>query len=100
MGLDEGLVDFDAAEVVPVADLLAEIVNTVHRDAVELGCTAELEHALEIPERGTSAHRQIDLYERACQAGKTSAEALRDVVDLLIEETTQQQKIHSKPKGD
>jgi carboxylate-amine ligase len=52
-----------------------------------LGCSAELENALEIPSRGTSAHLQIDTYERACQEGKAPAEALRDVVDMLIEET-------------
>jgi carboxylate-amine ligase len=86
-GLDEGLVDFDTAQVVPVADWLEQIVEMVRIDAEELGCSAELEHALEIPNRGTSAHLQIDTYERACQEGKAPAEALRDVVDMLIEET-------------
>jgi len=86
-GFDEGLVDFDTAQVVPVADRLEQIVEMVRIDAEELGCSAELENALEIPSRGTSAHLQIDTYERACQEGKAPAEALRDVVDMLIEET-------------
>jgi carboxylate-amine ligase len=86
-GFDEGLVDFDTAQVVPVADWLEQIIEMVRTDAEELGCSAELEHALEIPNRGTSAHLQIDTYDRACREGKAPAEALRDVVDMLIEET-------------
>lgn len=86
-GFDEGLVDFDAAQVVPVADWLGEVVEMVRNDAEELGCSAELERALEIPIRGTSAHLQIDTYKRACREGKAPAEALRDVVDMLVEET-------------
>lgn len=86
-GLDEGLVDFGAAQVVPVADWLEAILETVGRDADELGCAKELEQVLEIPRRGTSAHRQVEFYEQACLNGKSSSEALRDVVGLLIEET-------------
>ena len=86
-GFDEGLVDFDTAQVEPVADWLGEVVEMVRNDAEELGCSAELERALEIPIRGTSAHLQIDTYKRACREGKAPAEALRDVVDMLVEET-------------
>lgn len=86
-GIDEGLVDFDTARLVPVADWLGEVVETVHNDAEELGCSAELELALEIPIRGTSAHLQINTYKSACRKGKAPAEALRDVVDMLVEET-------------
>ena len=42
-GFDEGLVDFDTAQVVPVADWLEQIVEMVRTDAEELGCSAELE---------------------------------------------------------
>ena len=86
-GCDEGLVDFATAEVVPVADLLADIVEMVYKDAEELGCLAELEHALDIPQHGTSAHRQIEIYENAIRAGIKTDEALRRVVDMLVEET-------------
>ena len=41
-----------------------------------------------ILERGTSAHKQVAVWQEAHQAGKDEAEALRDVVDMLIEETT------------
>ena len=64
-----------------------ELVATSLKRAEELGCLAELERALEIPGRGTSARRQIGTYERALEAGKSPAAALRDVVDMLIAET-------------
>ena len=86
-GCDEGMVDFDDARIVPVAELLSEIVEKVSIDAEALGCVAELEHALQIPQRGTSAHLQIECYERALSQGKSTANALHDVVDWLITET-------------
>ena len=86
-GCDEGLVDFDNARIVPVAELLSETVEKVSVDAEALGCTAELEHALEIPRRGTSAHLQLECYERALSQGKSTANALHDVVDWLVTET-------------
>ncbi len=88
-GCDGGLVDFAAAEVVPVADMLEETVEAVYADAEELGCVAELEQALEIPRRGTSAHRQLRVYREARTKGAGPEEALRRVVDSLIQETVQ-----------
>lgn len=86
-GCDGGLVDFDSARIVPVAELLSETVEKVSVDAEALGCMTELEHALEIPRRGTSAHLQIECYERALSRGKSTASALLDVVDWLVAET-------------
>jgi carboxylate-amine ligase len=57
------------------------------QDAQELGCVAELEQTLEIPKQGTSAHRQIRTYTNARASGASHNEALRDVVDMLIDET-------------
>jgi carboxylate-amine ligase len=86
-GYDQGLIDFASGEVVPVKELLADIVDMVHADAVELGCAREVEHALSIPERGTSAHMQLKIYDDAIRAGAAPAEALCAVVDWLIEGT-------------
>lgn len=86
-GCDEGLVDFATAEVVPIADLLEELVDMVRQDAEALGCAPQLEHTLRIPRRGTSAHWQIRTYEQACASGASHEEALRAVVDMLIEAT-------------
>ena len=59
----------------------------VDPDACHFGCVAEISHAREILARGTSAHRQLAVFERAAAEGATRAEALAAVVDWLIAET-------------
>ncbi len=86
-GFDAGLVDFGKGEIVPYAGLLEEIIAMVGEDAVFFGCVAEVEHARTILRRGTSAHRQLALYHDKREQGADKLEALREVVDLLIEET-------------
>lgn len=86
-GLDEGLVDFGRGEIVPYADLVEEIIALVREDAEFFGCTAEVEHAREILRRGTSAHRQRAVFAQAIEGGANREDALKAVVDLLIEDT-------------
>ena len=86
-GLGGELVDFGKGEKVPFADLLDEIIELVREDAQALDCLPEVEHARDILARGTSAQTQIAVYERAIAAGAEETEALRAVVDRLIEET-------------
>ncbi len=86
-GVDEGLLDLAKGQIVPVADLVEEILELIREDADALGCTKEVEGLRRIIERGTSAHRQLAAYEAALQAGASETEALREVVDFLIEET-------------
>lgn len=86
-GFDEGLVDFGRGEIVPYADLLDEMLGMVREDAEHFGCVAELDNARAILARGTSAHRQVAIYEQALEAGETGWEALAQVVDWLIGET-------------
>lgn len=84
---DEGLVDLGRGEVVPHSENLGELIELIRDDADALGCTAEVEHAWKILERGTSAHRQVATYERALAAGASQRGALEAVVDMLIEES-------------
>lgn len=84
-GIDEGLIDFGKREMHPYAALLEEMVELVREDAEELGCTAELAHVHTILERGTSAHRQRRVLGAAIETGKSREEALKAVVDDLIE---------------
>ena len=84
-GIDEGLIDFGKREMHPYAALLEEMVELVREDAEELGCTAELAHVHTILERGTSAHRQRRMLGAAIETGKSREEALKAVVDDLIE---------------
>ena len=86
-GVTEGLVDFGKGEIVDYKGLLEEILQLIHVDALALDCVAEVEHARTILTRGTSAHRQIEVYEKAVAEGAERQEALKAVVDLLIEES-------------
>ena len=86
-GVTEGLVDFGKGEVIDYRGLLEEILQLIHVDALALDCLAEVEHARTILTRGTSAHRQIEVYEKAVAEGAERKEALKAVVDLLIEES-------------
>jgi carboxylate-amine ligase len=86
-GFDEGLIDFGRGRIVPDPDLLEEILDLVRPDAEYFECVAEVEQSRTILKRGTSAHRPLALFETARGAGKDGALALRDVVDLLREET-------------
>jgi len=86
-GFDEGMVDFGKGEMVPYADLLEEILALVAEDAERLGCVTEINAARDILKRGTSAHRQVAVYEEALAAGTSEEEALNAVVDWLIAET-------------
>ena len=88
-GTNEGLVDFGIGRVVPYAELLEELLAMLREDAERLDCVAEIEHARDILKRGTSAHRQIEIFETVSGGDKDRhPEALRAVVDWLIEEFT------------
>ena len=86
-GIDEGLIDFGKAEIIPFPDLHEELIALVHEDAEFFDCVDEIERARDIIERGTSAHKQVAVWQAAKKAGKDDEAALRDVVDMLIEET-------------
>jgi carboxylate-amine ligase len=83
-GTDEGLVDFGKGQVVPMADLVEEMIVLVRTDAERLGCLAEVENVRNILRDGTSAHRQRRAYAKAVAAGADKAQALSAVVDDLI----------------
>ncbi|HSM02136.1 MAG TPA: carboxylate-amine ligase [Acidimicrobiia bacterium] len=86
-GVDAGLMDYGKGHLVPYGDLVDEIIALVREDAVELGCLEAVERAGDIASGGTSADRQLSTYRSAIEAGRPVDEALRDVVDELIEDT-------------
>jgi carboxylate-amine ligase len=86
-GFDEGLIDLVKGELVPFADLLEEIIELIAEDARELGCEAEIGHLRRIMQRGTSAHRQIEIMDKALAEGADEQESLIAVVEFLVEET-------------
>jgi carboxylate-amine ligase len=84
---NEKLLDLAKDELVPFSDLLEELLVLLREDGEALGCTKELEHARTILSRGTSAHRQVAIFEKARAQGASEREALKAVVDFLIRET-------------
>jgi carboxylate-amine ligase len=86
-GFDQGLVDFGKGAIVPYAELLEEILTLIDQDACHFDCVEEVMQARQILARGTSAHRQLAVFERALAAGAGRPEALAAVVDWLIAET-------------
>ena len=86
-GYEQGLVDFGRGCIVPYPDLLEEILALVREDAEFFDCVAEVDHARTILKRGTSAHRQLATYQQAIDDGASREQALKAVVDQLIEDT-------------
>ena len=86
-GAEGSLMDYGKGRLVPFVDLVEEIVALVREDAEELGCVDAVERARVIAANGTSADRQLATYRAAVDAGRSADEALRDVVDELIEDT-------------
>jgi carboxylate-amine ligase len=84
---DEGLIDLAKGRVVPFDELLEELLRLVAEDAEALGCINEIAATREILSRGTSAHRQRKCFELERAAGKSDEEALKCVVDMLIDDT-------------
>lgn len=86
-GTREGLIDFGRGEIVTFSDLLEELIELIHQDAEALDCVAEIASTRNILKRGTSAARQRRAYDMALAGRKSQKEALKDVVDLLINDT-------------
>ncbi|MBF0247762.1 MAG: carboxylate-amine ligase [Alphaproteobacteria bacterium] len=86
-GIDEGLIDFGKDALVPFADLVDELLSMIAEDADALNCRSELAHVRTILETGTSAHQQRAAHDAAKGLGASDEEALKAVVDWLIEET-------------
>ena len=86
-GTDRGLVDFGRGAIVPYAELLEEILALIDQDARHFGCRDEVSHARAILARGTSAHRQLAVFDAAVAQGASRAQALVAIVDWLIAET-------------
>ena len=86
---DEGMIDFGRGEIIPFEELLAELMNFVEEDAEALNCVEEINRLPDILSQGTSAHRQVEIFEKHVGLINEHAEehALINVVDWLIAET-------------
>ena len=79
-GLDGKLIDFGKQAEVPVRDLIVELLEFVDDVVDELGSRKELQHIHKILAEGSSADRQLRVYNE-------SGGDLKAVVDLLMKET-------------
>ncbi len=86
-GIDTGLIDFGRREIVSLKELVEELIELTEVDAKALDCVDEVEHVRTILERGTSAHRQIKVYNDSLESGRPEALALLDVVKFIVQET-------------
>ena len=84
---DQGLLDLAKGQLVPVPDLIDELLELIRDDADAIGCLDEVVRCRDIFARGTSAHHQLRVYEDAIEKGAEQHDALCQVVDYLIEET-------------
>ncbi len=85
-GVEGKMVDHGRSRLVPVGELIDELVEILAEDAEALGCRRELEGLRRIVREGTSAMRQRRAYAEAVERGEDAAGALRAVVDQLIGE--------------
>ncbi|WP_296474861.1 carboxylate-amine ligase [Roseinatronobacter sp.] len=85
-GPREGLLDIGKGALVPMGQLVTELIELLETDAMVLDCLNELRAAQDIVAQGTSAERQRAVYARAQEDGADGDEALREVVRSLISE--------------
>jgi carboxylate-amine ligase len=88
-GIDGNLIDFGKMEAVPMQHLGMELVEFFDDVVDDLNCREEIGHIENILRDGTSADRQIRVYQKALTNGASEHEALMNVVDHLIEETSE-----------
>jgi len=83
-GVNACLVDFGKGECIPYSELIEELIGFLLQHAKVLDCENELLHARTVIERGTSADRQLSVYDKAIEDGAKKKDALKLVVDDLI----------------
>ncbi|MCA9933577.1 MAG: carboxylate-amine ligase [Ardenticatenaceae bacterium] len=87
-GIQGELIDFGQQESVPFHFLMEELLEILDDVLDELGSRKEVEHIRHILQHGTSADRQVAVYQQH-GGDDNREEALKAVVDHLIEETKQ-----------
>lgn len=83
-GVSGKLIDFGLAKRVPFHELIAELVELVREDAIALNALDAVEHAKTIATRGTSADRQLELYDKIFAETGSETKAIHHVADYLI----------------
>ena len=86
-GMEKGLVDFGKSKLVPYKHLIDELIELVKEDASELGCIQEVQNIKNIYKSGTSADKQIKIFNNEIRKSGDKKIALENVVKFLIKDT-------------
>lgn len=84
-GVSEGLIDFGRGAVVPLPELVEELITLTAEDAETLDCVQEVQRLRDMAGE-TSADRQRKVYAGTRAAGGSHDAAMRGVVGHLVEE--------------
>jgi len=84
-GAEAELADFGRRQLVPLSDLIEELIRLLGEHAADLGCLTELEGLRRIVADGNSADHQLRIYRDALDAGSSECAAQVGVVDWLAE---------------
>ncbi|MHB1057673.1 MAG: carboxylate-amine ligase [Rhodanobacter sp.] len=84
-GLDARFIDEQSGTAVDGRHMLDNAIELVSEDAQQLDCGQAMRHLGTIASRGTSAQEQLAVYRGLCGQGASNTDALRGVVDWLIE---------------
>jgi len=91
-GLDGKLIDFGKQQELPARELIRELIDWFIADVVdELGSRKDVEYAYKILEEGSSADRQIAVYDKTGD--------IKAVVDHLIAESREGIVTDDTPAG-
>jgi len=86
-GLEDTLIDFGKKALVPARELMTGGMEKDLVNAEKLGSLEDVRYIQTILKNGTSADRQLAVYQQALDKGADEKEALQVVVDHLCQET-------------
>jgi carboxylate-amine ligase len=86
-GVTATFVDPFRRQPINAADWLNEVMDYIDADIDALDCRDEIKRLARIVKQGTSADRQIEVFDKARAAGRQRLSALKDVVDWTAAET-------------
>ena len=87
-GSAQGLIDFGARSITPLAELAEDWLALISEDADALGSQAAIARLRDMIDQGNSAAQQRAILANALTAGATRAEAMQAVIQHLIAEFT------------
>ena len=87
-GLEGKLIDYGKQKEVPVRDLILELLEFIDDVVDELGSRKDIENVHAILERGTSADRQLKVYEETGDLKKVVDNVLAETVEGVVDAAT------------